>query len=410
MLFGKSKAQSEADMGFNMELVGANIMRFRKEAGMTQTDLADKMGISFQAVSNWERGQSCPDVAKLIELSQLFGVSVDAILGNEVAAPSAKETVVAVDAATGEVLEPEEPAEEAAEPEEPPVVENDDLASLMPLIERMDADAVGEIARRRVAKTGAITSIVPMLDYMDVDDIGEIARDFVEKTGAIATIQPLLDYMDVDDIGAVARIFVEKTGTVGSIVPLLDYMDIDDVDEVALQYVNQTGDLDGIQSLLDYMSEDSIGEVAEAAERCRWNQKSDRKPKEDAAKESAQGKKYSFNDVVRIAPFVDRQLLDQMVRECYEENGDFIEIAKVAPFISKSVLDELVRKVYERHSNLKQMVRVAPFVSKDVLVELAEKCVADHNGDVGSLSAIAPFLPKSTLDRLLRETFGGSEE
>jgi len=131
---------------------------------------------------------------------------------------------------------------------------------------------------------------------------------------------------------------------------------------------------------------------------------------EDAAKESAQGKKYSFNDVVRIAPFVDRQLLDQMVRECYEENGDFIEIAKVAPFISKSVLDELVRKVYERHSNLKQMVRVAPFVSKDVLVELAEKCVADHNGDVGSLSAIAPFLPKSTLDRLLRETFGGSEE
>lgn len=39
---------------FDMEQVGNNIAKFRKEKNMTQLELADKLGISFQAVSNWE--------------------------------------------------------------------------------------------------------------------------------------------------------------------------------------------------------------------------------------------------------------------------------------------------------------------------------------------------------------------
>lgn len=43
---------------FDMNQMGANICKFRKSIGITQMDLADKLGISFQAVSNWERGDS----------------------------------------------------------------------------------------------------------------------------------------------------------------------------------------------------------------------------------------------------------------------------------------------------------------------------------------------------------------
>lgn len=43
---------------FDMANVGSRISRLRKEANMTQMELADKMNISFQAVSNWERGVS----------------------------------------------------------------------------------------------------------------------------------------------------------------------------------------------------------------------------------------------------------------------------------------------------------------------------------------------------------------
>lgn len=67
---------------FNMTQIGINISKMRKSKGLTQMELADKLGISFQAVSNWERGISMPDISKLGELSELFEVSIDEILGN----------------------------------------------------------------------------------------------------------------------------------------------------------------------------------------------------------------------------------------------------------------------------------------------------------------------------------------
>ncbi len=49
----------------NMNSVGRKIAQLRIRSNMTQLELADKMGISFQTVSNWERGISMPDIAKL---------------------------------------------------------------------------------------------------------------------------------------------------------------------------------------------------------------------------------------------------------------------------------------------------------------------------------------------------------
>ena len=68
---------------FNMENIGLKISELRKSKDMTQMELADKMNISFQAVSNWERGNSMPDISKLPELAEIFGVSVDDIIGKK---------------------------------------------------------------------------------------------------------------------------------------------------------------------------------------------------------------------------------------------------------------------------------------------------------------------------------------
>ena len=67
---------------FNTQQIGKRISEFRKEKDMTQFELADKLSISFQAVSNWERGNSMPDISKLPELSEIFGVTIDDILGH----------------------------------------------------------------------------------------------------------------------------------------------------------------------------------------------------------------------------------------------------------------------------------------------------------------------------------------
>lgn len=60
--------------------VGAQISRLRKEKGLTQNDLGDRLGVSFQAVSKWERGETLPDTAILLDLANALETSVDFIL------------------------------------------------------------------------------------------------------------------------------------------------------------------------------------------------------------------------------------------------------------------------------------------------------------------------------------------
>ena len=71
---------------FDMSTVSRNIARLRREQNLTQLELADRLGVSFQSVSNWERGNSMPDISRLPELADVFGVTVDALLGSRQAA------------------------------------------------------------------------------------------------------------------------------------------------------------------------------------------------------------------------------------------------------------------------------------------------------------------------------------
>lgn len=61
--------------------MGKRIMALRKAAGMTQEQLAEKLGVSPQAVSKWENDISCPDISALPLIASLFGVSTDQLLG-----------------------------------------------------------------------------------------------------------------------------------------------------------------------------------------------------------------------------------------------------------------------------------------------------------------------------------------
>ena len=62
------------------KMVGAQIARLRKDKGLTQNDLGDRLGVSFQAVSKWERGETLPDTAILLDLANALETSVDFIL------------------------------------------------------------------------------------------------------------------------------------------------------------------------------------------------------------------------------------------------------------------------------------------------------------------------------------------
>ena len=67
----------------NNYVTGATIKQLREKCGMTQTELADRIGVSSKAVSKWETGKGFPDISLLQPLAQALGISVIELLNGE---------------------------------------------------------------------------------------------------------------------------------------------------------------------------------------------------------------------------------------------------------------------------------------------------------------------------------------
>lgn len=65
------------------EIISKNITKYRKQLGLTQLELAEKLNYSDKTLSKWERGESIPDVITLKQLADLFGVNVEVLLCEE---------------------------------------------------------------------------------------------------------------------------------------------------------------------------------------------------------------------------------------------------------------------------------------------------------------------------------------
>lgn len=68
---------------FDTNKVASNIKAARTKMNMTQMNLADEMGVSYQAVSNWERGNSMPDISRLQELCNILGITFEELVGEK---------------------------------------------------------------------------------------------------------------------------------------------------------------------------------------------------------------------------------------------------------------------------------------------------------------------------------------
>lgn len=100
----------------NIEIAN-RLVKLRKEKGLSQEELADKLGLSRQAVSKWERAEASPDTDNLICLAKLYGVSLDKLLKTD------DETETIIDE---QVKKDEAPSEEATKASEEEKKENED--------------------------------------------------------------------------------------------------------------------------------------------------------------------------------------------------------------------------------------------------------------------------------------------
>lgn len=250
---------------FDMRKIGKRIAELRKSKNITQMALADMMGISFQAVSNWERGESMPDISKLGELSEIFGVSIDDILCNKRAAEIVEEI------SAGEKpsdITPEELTETvplmAPKQAEESIKENKEkmtfsqLASLAPY---MNGDDLGEIAVGLAKNGGSLEDVAALAPYMDEDDVGKVVRELVKNGGSLEDVAALVYFMNEDDVGEVVRELAKSGGSLEDVAALAPFMDDDDIKELAKEKLKSSGKIEDISAFVPFMDEDDIGEI-----------------------------------------------------------------------------------------------------------------------------------------------------
>ena len=76
----------------DLEILGRHIRELRQKKGLTQSEFASLLSVSFQAVSNWERGITPPDIENLVRIASYFGVLVDSLLS-----PIAEDIYIGID-------------------------------------------------------------------------------------------------------------------------------------------------------------------------------------------------------------------------------------------------------------------------------------------------------------------------
>ena len=181
-----------------MKIAGV-IKQARIDKDMTQMQLADAMGVSYQAVSNWERGNSMPDISKLEDLCRALEITVEQLLGMETRTAEAVNKVIREEELTVEdlkevapVLQPKELKKQMKTEKKRRKLKLDAIADLAPFlgrqeleeliadVEMVDLDGLEDIAH--FLGQDALGRLVERLDVDALEDIEDIAPFLSRET------------------------------------------------------------------------------------------------------------------------------------------------------------------------------------------------------------------------------------
>lgn len=203
--------------------VGKNIASLRQAKGMTQQQLAAVMNVSHQAVSKWENGAALPDIQTLLELTQLFGVTVEQLLNDDISQSrlnreekrvkhSVKEIGNYVNGVFNDIGNmfktelKETPREEDAPPtseESKPQEANIDIKNLIEMAPFMSKSAVGEMLKNCHQKL-TIEEISALAPFVDSTCLERLIRESEQEINW-DTLRRLAPFLKKEVVDAFAR-------------------------------------------------------------------------------------------------------------------------------------------------------------------------------------------------------------
>lgn len=310
---------------FDTVKVGRIISQKRKEHNMTQMQLADALGISFQAVSNWERGNSMPDISKLPELAELFGCSIEELLGG--GAPAGNVEKLAKGEGQGLSL--------------------GEIAEVAPVLTPEVLDEAVESARRGETPSAACgdSSFREGAEESEEEGFDEDIEEELEDGFDEDIEEEIEDEEDDEEDEEEPRrfhAFWKRTGRGAR-------AHIRDGKTVYILGAEKSGEkrkdkdkckrLKELVMLAPFLSSARLSELVE----------------------ELRGEGYTVSELVPLAPFLSEEDLDALAELAEADGG---ELAALAPFLSQETLKKLAERGGVGSS---QLVALAPFLSEDAL-------------------------------------------
>ena len=248
---------------FDAVEIGRRISRLRKEKDMTQPALADCMGVSFQAVSNWERGASMPDIGKLPELAQALGVSVDELLGGG----RGGELIRSVMDGSEESFVKTQRVTLSEAGEAAPLLKPRQVKRIVQAIEEETEQRKSEETQQSEAEASdavQFESLLALAPFLEEDYLDELAGRLSKDVG-IGRLAALAPFLSEETLGKLAQNAIQSGGTLGELAAVAPFLDEDDLDRIVKAALKQGQRIGELAGLFPFLSEESLRALVEDA-------------------------------------------------------------------------------------------------------------------------------------------------
>ncbi len=301
---------------FDTVEVGRRIARLRKGKDMTQLELADVMNVSYQAVSNWERGASMPDMGKLPQLSGTLGVSIDELLGGGRGSALVKHVL--------------EGSEEAYIREGD--VSIDDAGEAAIVLKPRQVERVVRLIVDGKARSG---------EPGEAGEGGQDGADGAEERReriSLESVSALAPFLDEDTLAELAARVTEEYG-LDQLAALAPFLEEDALGKMALDAARRGARIGEIVPLAPFLGEDALAELAACAT-----------------------EEYGVGELAAIAPFLEEDALSKLALNAAARGAQIAEFAPLAPFLDQGALGKLVQSAMESGASA-----LAPFLDEETL-------------------------------------------
>lgn len=191
---------------FDTQKFGGYLSRLRKNADMTQAEVADKLNVTRQAISRYEQGECFPDVSILVQIADIFRVTLDELIG--AGEPSRGESAILSSVARGE---------RTAAPER-----IEDIVSLAPYLK---PSVLGELSAGLAQQGIDISNIVALAEYLQDDSVISMLKKANFDTIPLDLMEKLMPFLEPRSKAAIFEKLLSGEMDWHFLYPMLLYTD-----------------------------------------------------------------------------------------------------------------------------------------------------------------------------------------